>query len=538
MKKVKLFGVLIMALVFSVVSVKALDVTSDFKLTEDVTEALVVPEGKTVTIDLNGHNITVTGAGVDAISNHGILTIKGSGEVTAKEGAAVVNYPGGVTTLDNGEYLSTGWYTIKNMGTMTINNLKFGNNVNNGSSLIANGYYGSLGNDRNQEEADTVMMPINGGTFENKNNSCNVIKNDDYGKLVINGGTFIAGSDSETNANPVVQNWHIATINDGTFTSKNGVVLTNGHWSDTVGIGVMTVNGGTFTGKTGIFGQNGGATQGKGTLTIKGGVFNGPAILSTVYETAIEDGIFDDDSVAPAEDSGYTAVEVLFGDDEGKVVIIADDEELEEEPYYDRMDKEEIETEVEQILDAYEKYKNGELDEDEYDEDDIEELEVLKKFIDELKKYNVIDYYNIMLTGVTSDGYAVDVYNEVEEPVTLELDAPELPEVKEGFTRKYYVIRLHDGEITVIDNVTVDKNGKAKFESDKFSVYVLAYNDVEDEKEKTTTESENKEETATETKVEEPPKTFDSVVTYIILVVVAAILVTYTSLYLRKRFNH
>ena len=327
MKKVKLFGVLLMALAFSVVSVRALTVEENLTLEVDLTEALTIPSGKTVTIDLNGHNITVAGAKVDAISNYGTLTVKGTGVITA-EGAAVINYPGGVVTLDNGEYLSTGWYTIKNMGTMTINNLKFGNNVNNGSSLIANGYYGSLGSDRNQEEADTVMMTINGGTFENKNNSCNVIKNDDYGKLVINGGTFIAGSDSETNANPVVQNWHIATINDGTFTSKNGVVLTNGHWSDTVGIGVMTVNGGTFTGKTGIFGQNGGATQGKGKLTIKGGVFNGPATLSTVYETIIEGGIFDDDSVAPSEDSGYMAVTVPFGEDEGKVVIISEDEEL------------------------------------------------------------------------------------------------------------------------------------------------------------------------------------------------------------------
>ena len=195
MKKIKLFGVLFMALAFSVVSVKAEEVTSDLKLEEDRTETIEVPAGSTVTIDLNGHNITVTGAKVDAISNYGTLTIRGSGVITA-QGAAVTNYPGAVATLDNGEYLSTGWYTIKNMGTMTINNLKFGNNVDNGASLIANGYYGSPSSDRGQTEADTVMMTINGGTFENKNNSCNVVKNDDYGKLIINGGTFIAGSDS------------------------------------------------------------------------------------------------------------------------------------------------------------------------------------------------------------------------------------------------------------------------------------------------------------------------------------------------------
>lgn len=128
-------------------------VTEDLKLEEDLNEAIIVSKGKTVTIDLNGYNVTVTAANVDAISNYGTLTIKGSGVITAT-GAAVVNYLEGVATLDNGEYLSTGWYTIKNMGTMTINNMKFGNNVNNGSSLIANGYYGNPANDRGQTAAD------------------------------------------------------------------------------------------------------------------------------------------------------------------------------------------------------------------------------------------------------------------------------------------------------------------------------------------------------------------------------------------------
>ena len=81
------------------------------------------------------------------------------------------------------------------------------------------------------------MMTINGGTFENHNNSCNVVKNDDFGKLVIEGGTFIASSNDTSNANPVVQNWHKATINNGTFTSKNGVVLANGFLDQTADAG-------------------------------------------------------------------------------------------------------------------------------------------------------------------------------------------------------------------------------------------------------------------------------------------------------------
>lgn len=521
MKKVKLFGVLLLALTFGVVSVRALDVNENLTLEEDLTEALVVPEGKTVIIDLNGHNITVTEANIDAISNHGTLTIKGSGIVTAK-GAAIVNYPGGVVTVDNGEYLSTGWYTIKNMGTMTINNLKFGNNVNNGASLIDNGYYGNPANDRGETAADGVSLTINGGTFENKNNSCNVIKNDDYGKLIINGGTFIAGSDDAENANPVIMNWHKATINGGTFTSKHGYVLANGYCDAVSDIGEMTINDGSFTGDKGLFANNGGATEGKGVLTIKGGTFSGQANTGTVYALVIEGGIFDDDTLTLDEESDYDAFEILDGEKAGEIVVLDKDvlENLELQTFVHEIDKEEMEAEIAAILEMYEKYKNGELEE-ELTEEEIEELEAFKKIIDELNKYTIIGYYDISLNGVTEEGYAIVPYEEAEELQEVVLELPEdLPEVKEGFTRKFYIIRIHgdDDEMTIIDDVTVNEDGTLSFKSDKFSTYILGYNDVED------------------TKVE-APNTFDGIITYIVLSLVMTVLVGYTSLYLKKRFN-
>lgn len=509
MKKIKFLSVLLLALTFGVVSVKALTVTEDLKLEEDLNEAIIVSKGKTVTIDLNGYNVTVTAANVDAISNYGTLTIKGSGVITAK-GAAVVNYPEGVATLDNGEYLSTGWYTIKNMGTMTINNMKFGNNVNNGSSLIANGYYGNPANDRGQTAADGVMLTINGGTFENKNNSCNVVKNDDYGKLVINGGTFIAGSDDETNANPVIQNWHIATINDGTFTSGNGWVLANGYCHAVSDVGEMTIKGGTFTGSKGLFANNGGATVGKGVLTIKGGTFNGDATLSTVYETVIEGGIFDDNTVVPNEDSDYEAMEVMFGPNEGKTVIVKE-EDLELYVVDGPVSKEDIEK---------------------------EDLTLFEKAVEE-KKYEIASYYEIDMVMATPDDDVVGMVSETEEPVEVTIGIPRnLPEVKEGFSRKYYVIRVHEGEVTVIDDVTVNDDGTLTFKSDKFSKYALAYEDVENEKDETTPiENEKTTTEVKEEKVVEAPKTFDGIITYIIIAVLAAALITYTSLYVKKRLS-
>lgn len=488
MKKLNYLGFLLVALIFSAVGVKAMTITEDLKLDKDLTEAIVVEKGKTVTIDLNGHNITLTQSGVDAISNYGTLTIKGSGVITAA-GAAVINYPGATATLDNGEYLSTGWYTIKNMGTMTINNMKFGNNVNNGSSLIVNGYYGSSANDRGQTEADTVMMTINGGTFENKNNSCNVVKNDDYGKLVINDGTFIANSNAEDNANPVVQNWHKATINGGTFTSKNGIVLANGYLDATTDAGEFTINDGTFTGKTGIFGTNGGAKAGNGVLTIKGGTFYGDATVSTKYTTIIEGGVFDDKNVEANTEEGYDKYEVITDNDEEKYVVVKE-EDLEFFTFSAAVEKEEFEE---------------------------EEVALIEKEIKD--KYTLASYYGVVVLASTPEEEVVDPkIEETVEPVEVKLELPQdLPKVKEGFTRKYYVIRVHNGEVTVIEDVKDNGDGTVSFKSDKFSTYALAYNDVE----KTVT----------------PPKTFDGITIYMILAAISVALVAVVSLKLKHRFN-
>ena len=177
-----------------------------------------------------------------------------------------------------------------------------------------------------------------------------------------------------------------------------------------------------------------------------------------------------------------------------------------------------MEAYAEMIKEIYEKYKNGELEE-ELDEDEIKELEALKKAIDEIEKYTIIGFYDISLNGVTEEGYAIVPFEESEEPLEITLELPEdLPEVKEGFTRKYFIIRIHgdENEVTVIDDVTVDEDGNIKFKSDKFSTYVLGYNDVEEV---------------------EAPNTFDSIISYIVLALVMIALVGCTSLYLKKRFN-
>ena len=401
------------------------------KLESDYDESVTVPAGKKLTIDLNGHKITHDVASVDTIIVKGTLTIKGTGEVSSK-GAAVINYPGGNTTIDNGSYKSTGWYTIKNMGTMVINNMNFTNDVKNGASLIVNGYYGDSATDRGQKGQDSVSLTINGGNFENKNNSCNVVKNDDYGNLVINGGTFIARSDDEKNANPVIQNWHKATINDGVFKSINGYALANGHYSDVSDVGLMTINGGTFIGEKGLFAENDGATDGKGKLTINGGEFIGKAVLNTKYDIVINDS--------------YETYSIIGSDSK----VVAKPSEIVTKPVANVVKESDI----------------------------LEDAKLMKDLLKTNQK--ILAFYDINLYETYGD-FNLKQLSESTDKVKVTLSLPEdTPKVEEGYKRTYYVIRVHDGKTTVIP-ATTNSDGTITFETDKFSSYGLTYTDTKTE---------------------------------------------------------
>ena len=70
---------------------------------------------------------------------------------------------------------------------------------------------------------------------------------------------------------------------------------------------------------------------------------------------------------------------------------------------------------------------------------------------------------------------------EVKEAITFTVAMPEdLPEIKEGYVRIYYIVRNHEGEVEFIPT-TLSADGKTlTFTSDKFSTYAIAYADIED----------------------------------------------------------
>ena len=231
-------------------------------LLKDVTANVTIPADKTITLNLNG--MTLTNVDDHTILNNGNLTITGTGRVDNISHAKGALYNKGTVVINGGTFdrsqengMNKGdsgqnsWYTIKNVGTMTINDgatvQTAGNNAALGkfSSLVSNGYFNT--NDYNTNKGlEQPILTIDGGTFRG---GLNTIKNDDRARLTINGGTF------SNYYQAVVQNHNIAEITGGTFTAASDAntetygIYNCGCGAD-IDLGTLTVSGGTFTGAT------------------------------------------------------------------------------------------------------------------------------------------------------------------------------------------------------------------------------------------------------------------------------------------------
>ena len=108
--------------------------------------------------------------------------------------------------------------------------------------------------------------------------------------------------------------------------------------------------------------------------------------------------------------------------------------------------------------------------------------EEVSKSINDLTKENnnikLLAFFDITLAVKNNiTGEALGNLTELNKKIAFNMALPEnIAKVEEGYTRKYYVVRYHDGKPEVIP-ATVDGN-IITFESDKFSTYALAYEDT------------------------------------------------------------
>lgn len=303
------------------------------KLAADITGDVVVPEKANITIDLNGKKITNSVG--HTIMNNGTLTIKGEGTVDNITHGKAALYNKGTVTLNGGTFDRTqengrsdsssggnSYYTIKNVGNMTINEgvnvlTANGNNqLGRFSSLVSNGYF-DADDFKNNKGVDSPTLTINNGTFSG---GLNTIKNDDRAKLTINDGTF------ENFYQATVQNHNIATINGGTYkaasdassTEKETYGVYNCGCDASIDLGTLTVTGGIFEGADYAIAD---VSRQPAGVNISGGSFSGAkgAIVKGTNSNAISNaiisisgGVFDSNVQAYAA-NGYKAIKTTDG---------------------------------------------------------------------------------------------------------------------------------------------------------------------------------------------------------------------------------
>lgn len=537
--------------------------TGEIVLDEDYTENVTIPEGKNITIDLNGNTLT------GEINVLGTLTVKSS-----KEGGQIVKTDGeqnnaAIYVGDFNEETKTkieGKFTLESGS--VISEKGFGIACFSGSTATINGgevkavYSGLSGNNT----LGSMNFIINGGvitaqygpaiympgpvSLKMTNGTLNGGISLRMGKVNISGGIINAATADFDSFGDYYYKSVNAWLEDalyvwgGTYTSKD---------EGTTNILDLNITGGTFNAsnklgsavaiydigkvsqeiKVNISGNAKLLTNSlnrnaydvltlsdAGVTNIKAG-YNNPEFVGKI-KTSITGGTFST-SVLPYLTNEYveTKISNQFVVEKQKVNVDA--------PVVDGTNVKEVTMGVKKTLELEEVLKSSltksQIDFEGFnptvkiiivkqDEEQVQEqnLKNIKKFIEE-KNNNIktSDYFDITLNVLEPRTQEImGILNELTGKVQFEIAIPDdLKQVSKEYSRTFYIIREHEGEVEILP--TTLKDGKLLFETDKFSTYVLAYEDIKN------------------------PKTFDSTISYITLGLTSLLCLSGASIVLKSR---
>lgn len=537
--------------------------TGEIVLDEDYTENVTIPEGKNITIDLNGNTLT------GEINVLGTLTVKSS-----KEGGQIVrtdgeHYNAAIYVGDFNEETKTkieGKFTLESGS--VISEKGFGIACFSGSTATINGgevkavYSGLSGNNT----LGSMNFIINGGvitaqygpaiympgpvSLKMTNGTLNGGISLRMGKVNISGGIINAATADFDSFGDYYYKSVNAWLEDalyvwgGTYTSKD---------EGTTNILDLNITGGTFNVsnklgsavaiydigkvsqeiKVNISGNAKLLTNSlnrnaydvltlsdAGVTNIKAG-YNNPEFVGKI-KTAITGGTFST-SVLPYLTNEYVETEInnQFVVEKQKVNVDA--------PVVDGINVKEVTMGVKKTSELEEVLKSSltksQIDFEGFnptvkiiivkqDKEQVqaETLKNIKKFIEE-KNNNIktSDYFDITLNVLEPRTQEImGILNELTGKVQFEIAIPDdLKQVSKEYSRTFYIIREHEGEVEILP--TTLKDGKLLFETDKFSTYVLAYEDIKN------------------------PETFDSTTSYITLGLTSLLCLSGASIVLKSR---
>jgi len=199
--------------------------------------------------------------------------------------------------------------------------------------------------------------------------------------------------------------------------------------------------------------------------------------------------------------------------------VVATEEEVENLPYEIEapVTVEELKEELEALKKELEK-----VNEEELSGADLKEYQAMKKIVTMLEGKKIVSLHDIYYGSFIDGNYVINSeQSELKEAVKVTLTLPtNLPKVKDGYVRKYSVLRSHmnaNQEFEYAELSAVEKDGKVTFETDKFSTYILTYEDVKDTKN---------------------PNTFDGISLYMIIASVSLVGLVSLVLFAKKAKNY
>lgn len=417
-------------------------------LKSSTTEDIVIPKGKTITIDI-AEGVTLTNNKDHTIINNGDLTITGKGtidNVTHGKGDIVNNY--GATLVLKGEITLTrskeagssttssggnSWYNISNQGTMDIYD---------DVSVISTGSFSSLIRNGEGKENEKAILRIHNGKFSG---GINTIKNGDFGKLYIEDGEFLNSTQA------TLLNWNYAEINGGTFKPTNNATdaVITGLWKDTNynTEGKTIITGGNFSGVISLYDET---------------LYPGKALNG---DTTISGGTFSSD-VSKYLISGYNVAKINEA-----YKVVKDGEKIDvtspiptvDETTYDEVKK--VQSDSNGIL----------LETDLVNALQSDEKDMLNKQTPNNVKLETVVPLDINLYSVDENGVSTKI-TSLNSPITINMYLPD--DIVDSIKNKTIkVARFHGGVLSMLD---ASLNGNIlTFKTDKFSTYaIVAYGAV------------------------------------------------------------
>ena len=259
--------------------------------------SIVIPAGKTVTIDLNGCKIDAQNQGT-AIQVYGTLTINNSGESqsgmpdTGPAGGAIMN---GTATSDSpagGIYIAPGGQVTMNGGWIALCTTSLSKKNNSSGSTE---YYGSGG----VYISEDASFTMNSGFIQDCTTVDNSSSSDRTAGGVVNNGTFTIGTFVNITygyQSTIPKSPSICNCENGIFTSNSGFVVGNiANWG-TIQRTDPIPNDSNIKGFAGTVTSRGSITGGKFSGTVKNSnLISGGTFLDTVSNgigATISDGTF------------------------------------------------------------------------------------------------------------------------------------------------------------------------------------------------------------------------------------------------------